>query len=230
MSLMEFLESLFCTKCHSKILNLEADNHELTEEKQILTRNYQNLMMEKLQLILNCGKETLELNTKIRELETIIKQLEQLDLESFNWTHIESYPLIDYDVSNISAFREVMFIRADARYNLFSKEDWTRILSEVYPLVKEALTRWSVDISDCDNWSTVMSAFVSIAFKKSGYGMQGAFAIAHTVNEEPSRHAYNLFVDDKFNVWLYEPQTNKIVGSLENGVGIYNTGYVLFLN
>jgi len=228
--LMDLLSSLFCSKCRAKLLNLESENHELTEEKTILIRNYQNLMMEKLRLVLDCGKDTLELHNRIQELEAIIDQLEEDNLESFNWPKIPNYSYASYDVSGVRDFYDIEFVRADVQYHLFSKEDWVTMLTAIHPLVKEALTRWTVDISDCDNYSSVMSAFVSIAFKKSGYSKQGAFAIAHTSSDEYSRHAYNLFVDLDHKVWLYEPQNNTLKGLIQDGEGIFNTGYVWFLN
>ena len=96
--------------------------------------------------------------------------------------------------------------------------------------MRSRLTASERSVSDCDNWANVMSAFVSIAFKKSGYSKQGAFAIAHTVPDEPSRHAYNLFVDGDHRVWLYEPQTNRLKGEMKDGDGVYRTGYVWFMN
>ena len=156
--------------------------------------------------------------------------MEQEDLETFNHPKIPNYNYASYDVSAVRDFYDVEFVRADAQYNLFSKEDWVTMLTAIHPLVKEALTRWTVDISDCDNYSSVMSAFVSIAFKKSGYSKQGAFAIAHTSSDEYSRHAYNLFVDLDHKVWLYEPQNNTLKGLIQDGEGIFNTGYVWFLN
>jgi len=205
------------------------ENADLKEDKDILIRNYQNLMKEKLQLVLDYGKDSLELHSKIQDLEHLIKQMEQENLETFNWPKIPTYSYASVDVSTISEFYDVEFVRADAEYNLFSKDDWVAILTSVHPLVKEALTRWVVDISDCDNWSSVMSAFVSIAFKKSGYFKQGAFAIAHTVDDEPARHAYNLFVDLDRKVWLYEPQNNTLRGLMQDGEGYFRTGYVWFL-
>ena len=187
-------------------------------------------MQEKLQLIINRNKDSLELHNQIQELEALIDQLEQEDLESFDWLVIPNYSYGNVDVSSIREFYDIEFVRADTSYNLFSKEDWVKILTAVHPLVKEALTRWTVDVADCDNYSSVMSAFVSIAFKKSGYSKQGAFAIAHTSSDEYSRHAYNLFVDLDHKVWLYEPQNNTLKGLIQDGEGIFNTGYVWFLN
>jgi len=229
MGLWETLESIFCGKCKAKVLTLEKETVILKEDKAILIRNYQNLMMEKLQLVLDCGKDSLELHSKIQDLENLIKQMEQEDLETFNWPKIPTYSYASVDVSTISEFYDVEFVRADAQYNLFSKDDWVAILTSVHPLVKEALTRWATDISDCDTWSTVMAAFVSIAFKKSGYFKQGSFAIAHTVDDEPARHAYNLFVDLDRKVWLYEPQNNTLQGLMQDGEGYFRTGYVWFL-
>jgi len=222
-SLFSFLESLFCVNCYKEI-------EELKEDKLILTRNYQSLMMEKLQLVLNCNKDSLELHQKIRELETLLDRLEEAGLESFNWPKIPNYNYATYDVSGVKDFYDVEFVRADIRYLLFSKEDWVEILNVIHPLVKEALTRWEVDISDCDNWSNVASAFISIAFKKSGYTKQGAFALSHTIPTASSRHAYNLFVDLDHKVWLYEPQTNQLKDEMKDGSGIYRTGYVWFMN
>ena len=223
MSFFKFFETIFCGECRAEIAELE-------EEKQILTRNYQNLMKEKLQLILNCSKDSLELHNMIQELEAVIDQLEQGGLEVFDWPVIPNYSYGCVDVSSVREFYDIEFVRSDAQYNLFSKEDWVKILTAVHPLVMEALTRWTVDISDCDNYSSVMSAFVSIAFKKSGYTKQGAFAIAHTSSDEYSRHAYNLFVDMDRKVWLYEPQNNTLKGLIQDGEGIFNTDYVWFLN
>ena len=132
MSLLSFFESIFGGKYKAEITELE-------EDKRILTRNYQNLMMEKLEIVINCGKDKLELHETIRNLENVIEQLEQENLESFNWPIIDTYPTFPYDVSGIHDFYDVEFVRADAQYNLFEKEDWVSLLDMVHPLVEEAL-------------------------------------------------------------------------------------------
>ncbi len=212
------------------INKLRKDLTECNKHKLTLTRNYQTLVLEKLQLVLNYSKDKMELHQQIRDLEHIIAQFEEDAEESFNWPSILQYDAVGYDVSAIQAFRDVEFVRADARYNLFTKTDWMSILDKVHPLVEEALVRWKRDISDCDNWSTVSAAFVSIAFKKSGYNIQGAFAIAHTVMDEPARHAYNVFVTKDYKVWVYEPQNNTVLQVMEDMDKLYKTGFVWFMN
>lgn len=230
MSWMSFLESLFCSNCHRRVAELEKQVLTLIEEKGVLARNYQNLMMEKLELVLNCGKDALDFMDRVNALQDTIDALQKAALESFEYPKIPSYSYVSYDVSNISDFYTVEFVRSDVEYLLFSKDDWVKILNVTYPLVKEAMERWVTDISDCDNWALTTAAIVNIAFKKSGYTKQGAFAIAHTVLDEPSRHAYNLLVDRDRKIWVYEPQTNRIVGEMKEGLTIYRTGFTWFMS
>jgi len=107
---------------------------------------------------------------------------------------------------------------ADASYYSFPKEQWIALLSMVQPIIMKVIGKWTADISDCDDFALIMNSYVAVSFIKAGYPKQGAFFILWS----PS-HAYNGFRDNNGNIWVYEPQTDKVIGKLGQTVSPYDT-------
>jgi len=59
----------------------------------------------------------------------------------------------------------------------------------------------------CDDFALLMAAMVAYSSYKSGFNKQLAFGIAWSMV-----HAYNVFITKDDKVWVYEPQTNVIIG------------------
>lgn len=205
---MELLESLFCSKCHSKLLNLEAENHELTEEKIILTRNYQNLLKEKNELVATLTAETLELYQQIQDLQALIASSTPIpDISEY----IDSPKLFKPFVTPIDL---PIGLIADEYYYTWTLEQWKNILDKVQKIVRANALKngWVTDISDCDDFASVMTGHLITTFVHSGVDKQGAFLYVRSQS-----HAYNVFIayeGEEFIPYVYEPQTDKVVGKL----------------
>lgn len=111
---------------------------------------------------------------------------------------------------------------ADLSYYCFPKTQWETLLSALHPFLKDLIGGWSANISDCDDFALIMNAFVAFSFIKAGYDLQGAFFIAWSPT-----HAYNIFVDSAKNVWVYEPQTDRVMGRIGNVSTPYDTKKIL---
>jgi len=98
---------------------------------------------------------------------------------------------------------------ADWSYQSYSYKAFVDYLEAVNREVRDDVPRWIREVSDCDNFAGVMASAVQlgciIARKKS----QAAFAIAWS-----GSHAYNLFWDTGNRAHIYEPQDNRVYGTL----------------
>jgi len=111
---------------------------------------------------------------------------------------------------------------ADLSYHCFPKTQWETLLSELHPFLKDLVGPWTSSVADCDDFALIMNAFVASSFIKAEYDLQGAFFIAWS-----STHAYNVFVDSAKNVWVYEPQTNRVKGRIGNTPAPHDTKKIL---
>jgi len=127
-----------------------------------------------------------------------------------------------YDVLDTSKYQFVL--AADVEYNVFSYQQWGGLLGEVYSRVK---AKWETDIWDCDNVAEFMHAYISQAMKDAGQKKQGMVGIAWSKS-----HAYLVFMalDEKW--YIYEPQTDVVVGGLgDDGLEeLYVTRLLLFIH
>ena len=112
----------------------------------------------------------------------------------------------------------------DEKYYTYPKNIWITILERIQEEVKDNVPRWIREISDCDNYADVMSTAVQLAFITAKKKQQGAFGVAHSTT-----HAYNFFVDDQNDVWIYEPQDGSIRGRLGETDPPHNTLKLLFI-
>ena len=113
---------------------------------------------------------------------------------------------------------------ADLVYYSFPKEQWVELLGEIQPVLIKCIGEWLPEISDCDNFSLSMYHFVSKSFMNAGYEKQGSFMIVWS-----QKHAYNAFADTDGKIWIYEPQTNKVIGEIDDVLDeIYESDKVWF--
>ena len=127
--------------------------------------------------------------------------LDEKEYHPFQDSHLMSY------ISSI----------ADATYYSFPKYQWRNLLTPIQKILKETLN-YESNISDCDDFALIMNSYIAISFIKGNYDYQGAFLTLWS-----DRHAYNGYVDEDKNVWVYEPQTNRTIGKLGETDGNYAT-------
>ena len=215
---MSWIQRLFCGELANQLEFLTKENEKLNERVNILSKNYVSCLSDKSQIILNCSKDKQYLTLRILELTQILAKsiiLPELVLtESYVTVEPDAMPeLYDYDM-----------VRADLIYYAFPKDVWLTILSQIQPVVKKCLKNWVSSISDCDDFALVMNAFLAVALKDAGLKYQGAFTIAWS-----NSHAYNLYVDESKQIWVYEPQNDTTVGLLGDGVKPYDTQKIWFI-
>jgi len=114
---------------------------------------------------------------------------------------------------------------ADMYYYAFPRTQWVNLLTTLQRIVNSMIGGWVQEISDCDDYALIMSAYVALSFIKAKYTYQGAFMILWSTT-----HAYNGFIDDGGNIWVYEPQNNQVVGRLGETVAPYDTKKVWMLS
>ena len=114
---------------------------------------------------------------------------------------------------------------ADMYYYAFPKQQWINLLTPIQRMVNTLIGGWVEEISDCDDYALIMSAYIALSFIKANYTYQGAFMILWSRS-----HAYNGFIDSDGNIWVYEPQNDRIMGKLGETPVPYDTKKVWMLS
>ena len=117
------------------------------------------------------------------------------------------------EVEPISVLRNYGYedvVKADKTYYALPKKKWIKLLTRIYDNVNPLL-EYNLESLDCDDYSTIYASLVALTFylNRKTSKHQLAFGIAWS-----KTHAFNLFVDDKERVWIYEPQTNEVVNEI----------------
>lgn len=107
----------------------------------------------------------------------------------------------------------------DLSYFTIDKEDWVQILKLVFPLVKKALNTGLNEVADCYNFARITKAFVSIGVYTGGFEKEVALAMALSRG-----HAYNAFMTPDRRVWIWEPQTAKVIGEINADLAPLSSG------
>ena len=167
-----------------------------------------------------------ELNVLNQELELRVAMLTNALDDSFVVVSADSLTDVDdatkvYPYSNLT-LKQYELAVADLSYYCFPKTQWETLLSEIHPFLVDLIGEWAENVADCDDFALIMNAFIASSFIKAGYDLQGAFFIAWS-----NTHAYNVFVDDTKNVWVYEPQTDRVMGRIGNTSPPYDTKKIL---
>jgi hypothetical protein len=107
---------------------------------------------------------------------------------------------------------------ADNEYYAYTLSIWYKILERTHKEVKEELPIWIASVSDCDNFAEATAHAVRAAFIKEGKKRQAAIGWARSAT-----HAYNWFITNLGECYIYEPQNGSIKGKLGETDGIYLT-------
>ena len=213
----EWLRRLICKPCPD--VSQYTDRIAALEEEWL---KWYNKMLAAQKQLLSVELERLALAD---EVELLAKQL--ADVVKIQVPNVENYvasPIVfdpwsyDFDVSGGVSI-------ADEEYYTWTLSQWKSILSRVHPIVKSYLDKWVTEISDCDNWATVMAGMVSVAFKQAGLSKQGAFMVTWSRS-----HAFNAFMTRDGLFYIYEPQNDTIVGLRADMVDPYILRKVWFLS
>jgi len=100
---------------------------------------------------------------------------------------------------------------ADASYWTFSKKQIEKILKPINDLIR---AEWTQEIFDCDDFALFMAGLTAYTLYKNGFRRQLAFGIAWSF-----LHAFNFFIDKDGEIWIWEPQSGKVVGNAVNYKG-----------
>jgi hypothetical protein len=181
-----------------RIDQLEVDNRKLIEEKEKLSR----------------------------DVEYLTKRLRKLSIALGESVYV-------HDVSKFVVPRKVVkpyevilgynLLAADLEYYAFTFDNWKSILGLVHSEVYNQLKAWKTNVSDCDDWALLTVAFTVPCFVKAGLDKQGALSVVWS-----GVHAYNMFVDFDGVFWVYEPQTNRVVGRLGETSYPYDSRIIWF--
>ena len=144
-------------------------------------------------------------------------ELLKVETDSPDLSFAEGRPLKTCDVL---PYGELDWVSAaDPEYLAYSKDDWLTMLGLIQPRVKGL---WRKNVWDCDNFSELLHAYTALAFRDSGMKLQGYFCIAWSTT-----HAYNAFITNAEQFYVYEPQTGKVVGEMSACDGRYDTRILL---
>ena len=101
--------------------------------------------------------------------------------------------------------RGINAVIADLKYGTFTYNDWQLVISRIYDSVRSK-EKYTCNVFDCDDFALLFSGIMTYSTFKSGFSTQVAFGIAWS-----NIHAFNIFIDNKNDVYIYEPQNNKIM-------------------
>ena len=232
--MLEFLSALFCGKQREEIRKLELGYdyvqttlHTCKQERQELLQQFLTCTKEKIQQNLDHQEQVSQLNEEVHRLRNIEILLDAALAKAVVVPDISD--IIDEDSLmtimpyNEPQYRDYELHFADWGYHVFPHDVWMQILSKVHVEIEKVLISWVTDISDCDNWSFSTADVTSLAFKKATLNKQGAFPViwSHT-------HAYNGFITDTFETYIYEPQNNTVIGKLGETTEPYDSQIIWF--
>jgi hypothetical protein len=208
--IISFLKAKLCKDCEKQIEELNLANSKLNN----LVLELQN-QLSQLQQKYNDDVQYYE--ERIKTLtELLMKGLTLPDLSDFKSkaTLIEPHQIIwKYGFYN-SSF-------ADLNYYALDFESWKSVLTKIS---RTFVANWTNEVFDCDDFALMFNAMLIYSVYKSGFDKQLAFGIAWS-----KTHAYNIFIDSNNKVWIYEPQTNQIVGELGKTLAPYDTIEIWFM-
>ena len=207
--LRDYLFQFFCTDAIKK---MERKLHIANRQIDLLEASLEvkNRTIDVLKLGIESWKRQADYYQTKYELLKV--ETESPDLSFAEGTPFKTYEILPYgELDWVSA--------ADPEYLAYSKDDWLTILGLIQPRVKGL---WRKNIWDCDNFSELMHAYTALAFRDSGMELQGYICIAWSTT-----HAYNIFITDEEAFYVYEPQTGKVVGLMDELDGRYGTRIML---
>ena len=144
-----------------------------------------------------------DLNNEIRDMFYQIEELKEQVRVLKNLVNQDESALIQPDkLAEISIFELRMLLYpycknlhlSDKTYSLTSVEKAKKFSEET----KVFTRKWIREQHDCDEFSSALNGYWNDGLK------QFAFGIAWS-----KPHAFNIMVDDKRQIWIVEPMTNK---------------------
>ena len=159
------------------------------------------IFVDWLKQVLGCREEELleevkTLNERIKDLKGMIDSGDTIDAP------------IPLDIIKIADLRSLLSLYcgniylSDTIYGLTSMEEAKKFSIET----KIAARQWIKEQHDCDEFSFALMGYWNVGLK------QFAFGIAWS-----NSHAFNIMVDEKKQIWIIEPQTNKFIKIEEAG-------------
>ena len=204
--IIEWFRKIFCKDLIQEISDANKTIEKLEQQLTELQKKYDE----------DCKYYEDRINTLTQQL---LKSIEMPDLSEFvsKVKLIEPRSLIWNVVPN-STF-------ADWNYYTLPLDDWKKVLTKIQQTFKAV---WTQEIFDCDDFALLTSAMLTYAWYKSIGNIlnnQLAFGIAWS-----KTHAYNVFIDNDRKVWIYEPQSNIILGELGKTQAPYDTIEIWFMS
>ena len=220
------------TLCKDELSQEKAQNRQLRRDLGNLERENSTLQTQRDLLL----EEVAELEGQVDKLEEdskwYVKRLKTLESALEDAIVIPEIELADGDLTPYSfdgwPFGDYDTKIADREYYLLPYDKWIEILTPIQQEVKAALGAWRPEVSDCDDFAYVMGASVTQFIANARVSRQGAFMVVWDITGT-QRHAYNAFMDDEGNVWIYEPQNGNIVGKLGETTGAYESNWIWFM-
>jgi len=164
-------------------------------------------IMETFLRILNRDSKTV-LNTKCyKERDYLTERLKTLTNElstCIGYVEVLEKPVFRVNVRDV--INGYNLLAADPEYVVV--DDWKTLLTRIHNKLMSKY-KYTREVFDCDDIALLYASVVSFSAYKSGLVRQPAFAIVWS-----DRHAFNLFIDINNKAWIYEPQSNCVIGEL----------------
>lgn len=157
-----------------------------------------------------CQKKLKELEMKLKEdteyYEERIKTLEKLLLEKTKLPNLSylSGKVIEVNPRDLISISK--YAQADFLYYALDYNDWIKVLTEISKTFDRT---WKKEVHDCDDIALVFNAMLVEAVYKSKFKRTFALGIAWS-----STHAFNIIITKTNDIFIYEPQTNRIIGKM----------------
>lgn len=95
---------------------------------------------------------------------------------------------------------------ADPKYDLISFKD----MKEIVKLNRFSEMTYTVRTRDCDDYSFALMGLVRKLLPGVAFGIVWVDILDTVTGKLKGKHALNFFVDDKYNTYFVEPQSNRI--------------------
>jgi len=182
--------------------------------------------MNLIELIINLFTKSTSCEKEIRKIEYLNSRVESLTRslsEAIPPIPINFEPKRIVRPYNIDGIKDCEV--ADLEYCSFTLDEWKVILSDIFDVLKPK-EKYTSKVFDCDDFALLFSGILTYSAFKSGFATQPAFAISWS-----NTHAFNLFIDNENNVYVYEPQNNKIMTLNEaKQTELYNVRKIWFIS
>lgn len=190
-------------KLEATITKLDADKDELEVEITDLENELEGVESHLEEMIL----EYTEARQTILELNRIIA-------ESWKpiWIMDHIGDRVEYNPWNESFHPISSVWFGDPKYYTLPYDAWMSFLPDIATEVQRMITS-KQHLMDCENYATVMAAFVAMSFGKTRIKYQGAF-----VTMRSAEHDFNGFsAHDEHGVrtlYVFEPQDGTVIGTV----------------